>query len=1103
GAEPGRSVSPPTIALGGGRPVAGWPLDEASRTGELVVVDDLSSRFPEVPPGPWSAPPQRGIVVPIRSSKVDHLAGFLVAGVSARLRLDDLYRTFFDLIATQIATSIANARAHEEERRRAEALAEIDRAKTAFFSNVSHEFRTPLTLILASLEDLLAKQPRGLARDVQGLGAVAHRNSLRLLKLVNTLLDFSRIEAGRVQASYEPIELATVTAETVSNFRSACERAGLALNLDCEPLGKPVYVDREMWEKIVLNLVSNAFKYTHSGAISVTLRCDANDACLAVADTGIGISEEEIPRLFERFHRVEGANGRTHEGTGIGLALVQELVRLHGGSVAVQSAPGRGSTFTVHVPLGTAHLPRERIRASPILPSTAIAVRSYVEEALRWLPSDGTDALRGEFGIDRGLLEDRQAAAVMPMADGECATILVVDDNADMRDYLQRLLAARYRVHPVADGEMALAALREHRFDLVLSDVMMPRLDGFGLLRAVRSDPAFAEIPVVLLSARAGEEASIGGLEAGADDYLFKPFSARELQARVAANLELVRLRRRRRQVEDDLRAQDALTRTVLETTPECMMIVAADAKLIYMNEAGLRIVGAETAEQVCGSFIRDLIAPEDRDSWRGFHDRVCCGERLSWEFEVIALNGARRRMETHAAPLRMADRGIVQLAITRDVTQTRLQEQELRAGEERLRHLNETLEQRVAEAVAARDQVQMALFQAQKLEALGQLTGGVAHDFNNLLTAMIGHLEASGGGDHPTGKRRRHIEAATRAAERGAKLTQQLLAYARRQHLEPLPIDLNGLIGGLDDMLRRTLGGLVNIETRLADDLWYASSDPTQIELAILNLAINARDAMPLGGSLYVETRNIPAGDSRLPAELQSADYIQLVISDTGEGMTSEVLQKAMDPFFTTKEIGKGSGLGLSQVSGVIRQCGGTIRLDSARGEGTTVLIWLPRSRQAPSEAEWQVNPVGPIGRRGNVLVVDDDDAVRGLAVEVLREAGYHSEEAASGAKALDILAAGIPIDLAVVDYAMPRMSGTEFVRAARERFPDLPAVYISGYADREQMKRDTNTVIVKKPYRAADLLGAVQRALEDRHHRAPTTNVVSMRSHSVARRE
>jgi signal transduction histidine kinase len=330
------SISPLIVELGDASNL-GWPFAAAMQSGAMHVVEDLWQRFPAaVPPGPWSDPPNTAVVVPIPSNKVNEPVGLLVAGVSARLRFDEYYRDFLELVRTQVATAIANARAYEEERQRAEALAELDRAKTAFFSNVSHEFRTPLTLLLGPLEDTLA-DPAALPPDGRERVEVAHRNALRLLKLVNTLLDFSRIEAGRVQAAYEPTDLAMLTAELASVFRAAVERAGLRLVVDCPPLDEPVYVDREMWEKIVFNLLSNAFKFTFAGQIAVALRREDDQAILTVRDTGTGIPADELPHLFERFHRVQGARSRTHEGTGIGLALVQELVKLHGGTIDVES----------------------------------------------------------------------------------------------------------------------------------------------------------------------------------------------------------------------------------------------------------------------------------------------------------------------------------------------------------------------------------------------------------------------------------------------------------------------------------------------------------------------------------------------------------------------------------------------------------------------------------------------------------------------------------------------------------------------------------------------------------------------------------------------
>jgi signal transduction histidine kinase len=521
---------------------SGWLMVESARSNQTQHFTDLEKRFGPLSVGPYPESVKEALALPIIPPGCEQPVGILVAGISSRLPLNETYRAFYDLLAAGVTAAVANARAYEEERKRAEALAEIDRAKTAFFSNVSHEFRTPLTLMLGPLEDELAEQIDPLPRARRVRLEAAHRNSLRLLKLVNTLLDFSRIEAGRVHASYEPTDLAAHTAELASVFRSAVEKAGLILTIDCPPLPEAVYVDREMWEKIVLNLLSNALKHTFDGGITVKLCWCGDHVELTVADSGVGIPEAALPRLFERFHRVKGAKSRTHEGTGIGLALVQELVSLHGGTVRVESEENKGSTFTVTVRAGTAHLPSDRVSAKRDLASTATRAAAYVEEALLWLPNAAalSDQLPRSEAADVVSAPNESPA----ISSVRRARILWADDNADMRDYVRRLLADRYDVLAVPDGLTALSKAQEEPPDLVLSDVMMPGLDGFGLLRELRKHERTRTIPVILLSARAGEESAVEGLDAGADDYLAKPFSARELLARVRTHLELARVRR-------------------------------------------------------------------------------------------------------------------------------------------------------------------------------------------------------------------------------------------------------------------------------------------------------------------------------------------------------------------------------------------------------------------------------------------------------------------------------------------------------------------------------------------------------------------------------
>jgi len=579
-----------------------WPLAEvfASKAARQVDLPALDA----FPVGPAAQPVCHAMILPVVSRGDVKPLGVLISGMNPTRRADPDYATFFELMATQVGTVIQNARVTEDEKKRADMLEQLDRAKTAFFSNVSHEFRTPLTLMIGTLEDSLSSAT--LPPPERERLEVAHRNSLRLLKLVNSLLDFSRIEAGRAQAAYQPTDLAALTAELASNFRSACERAGLKLEVDCPPLQEPVYVDRGMWEKIVLNLLSNAFKFTFAGEIAVRVRAANAEAELVVSDTGVGIPKDQLPRLFERFHRVAGQKSRSYEGSGIGLALVQELVKLHGGVIVCESSVGFGTAFTVRIPLGTAHLPPGAVDTARTAASTAIRADAYVEEAMLWL-SEAPSAFTG-IGEPPGEVRGfRQGTR-----------ILLADDNADMRGYIRRLLERNCEVEAVADGQQALEAIRAHRPDLILTDVMMPNLDGFGLLRAIRSAPEWREIPVLMLSARAGEESRVEGLQAGADDYLVKPFSARELTARVGSLLELTRVRR---EAMTALRESEERMRGLFRQAPGFICILRGPAHVIeFANQAYLRLVGGR---HVLGRPVREAVPEVEGQGFFELLDQV------------------------------------------------------------------------------------------------------------------------------------------------------------------------------------------------------------------------------------------------------------------------------------------------------------------------------------------------------------------------------------------------------------------------------------------------------------------------------------------------
>ena len=511
-----------------------WHLSEVALTRAAVVIDDIPSLV-GAPIQELVVVPDRALALPIAGQGGGQLAGILIAGVNPMRPLAES-REFHAMVAGHIQRAIANASAKQHALERARALAEIDRAKTVFFSNISHELRTPLTLLLAPLDEALGRDQ--LNHADRHLLEVARRGGGRLLKLVNSLLEFSRIEAGRVEASFEPTDLATFTTDLGSMFRSAFERGGVELRIDCAPVPGPVFVDRDMWEKIVLNLVSNALKFTLAGKVSIIQYATTEHIVLEVEDSGCGISPDDLPRLFERFFRGRGSQARTHEGSGIGLSLVHELVKIHGGTVEARSTLGQGTTMAVRIPRGFAHLDPERINAKRTRIRSHTGAQPYVEEALGWLPNEANagyeEASNEEFSTEARAVRD---------TDEPATTILVVDDNTDMREYLCRLLGQRWHVESAADGVDALARIVQRPVDLVIADVMMPKMDGFALLRALRENQATTEIPVMLVSARAGEEASAEGLRAGADDYVIKPFSARELLARVESRLSQARLR--------------------------------------------------------------------------------------------------------------------------------------------------------------------------------------------------------------------------------------------------------------------------------------------------------------------------------------------------------------------------------------------------------------------------------------------------------------------------------------------------------------------------------------------------------------------------------
>jgi signal transduction histidine kinase/DNA-binding response OmpR family regulator len=978
-------------------------------------------------------------------------AGFLTAAASPRRPLDDPYRGFFELLSGQLAGAIANARAYEEAQQRALALAELDRAKTAFFSNVSHEFRTPLTLLLGPLEDALAEPAEPLGARQRERVEVAHRNSLRLLRLVNTLLEFTRIEAGRVDAAFEPTDLATLTADLASGFRSAAERVGLRLVVDCPPLPEPVYVDRAMWEHVVLNLLSNALKFTLAGEIAVSLRAHAGEARLEVRDTGAGIPADELPRIFDRFHRVRETQARSQEGTGIGLALVRELVGLHGGRVEVASIPEQGTTFRVFLPFGAAHLPPAQVGTGRPRSSGVVGAAPYVEEAGRGLsaeaPGPTSSARRGG------------------------TRVVLADDNADMRDYVLRLLGEGWRVEAVADGKRALESVMREPPDLLIADVMMPGLDGFGLLEAVRASERTRAVPVLLLSARAGEEARLEGLRAGADEYLVKPFSARELVARVESLLALARVRR---EAEAAVRASEERYRAYIELTSDAVWRIEleepvpvsldpdvqidrfyAHAALAECNESMAQMYGFGSAAELVGVRLGDLLPRDDQNNIDYLRRFIASGYRLAdAESNEVGRDGQPRHFVNNLFGIVEDSRLVRAWGSQRDIT-------ELRRTLDRLQ-------------------------QSQRMESVGKLAGGIAHEVNNMMSVVLGCSDfvLQRPDLHPAV--RADVEQVREAAERSAAITAQLLAFSRRQMLRLVPLDLNAVVHELEPVLRRTLGESVALELRLSP-LGAIRADRGQLQQVLLNLALNARDAMPLGGRVTIDTGVVELGDvdaaEHPEIRLRHGPYARLRMTDTGHGIDHETARHVFEPFFTTKEVGKGTGLGLSTVYGIVKQSDGYIWVDSEPGQGAAFRIYLPLV-DAPVSSESPSPRCATGSGSETILVVEDETMVRNMVVRGLREEGYVVLAAESGADALAVLERqGEGVSLMITDVAMAEMGGHELGQRVAERRPALPVLYMSGYPLDEVVRRgllQEHQPFLQKPFAPAALLESVRSLLD-----------------------
>jgi signal transduction histidine kinase/DNA-binding NarL/FixJ family response regulator len=653
-----------------------------------------------------------------------------------------------------------------------------------------------------------------------------------------------------------------------------------------------VFVDRDMWEKIVLNLLSNAFKFTFHGEIAVSLGIDGDRVRLIVRDTGTGIPAAELPRIFERFHRVESARGRTYEGTGIGLALTAELVRMHGGRVTADSVEGQGTTFTVVVPRGTGHLSADRIRLGGLRAPAAQNRNAFVEESSRWLPSDSYDAVPG------------LAAAGDASDAASRARVLIADDNADMRDYLRRLLVARWRVTVCGNGREALEALAADLPDLLITDVMMPELDGFGLLAAVRANPLTRQLPVMMLSARAGEESRVEGLEAGADDYVVKPFSARELVARVETQL----LRAEMRAIE---RAHRQRMAEVFQQAPAAIAILRGPAHVFELaNPAYLGLVGGrdvvgkpflealpELRDQGVVELLDGVFAsgvPHKADSYRMLivRDEGAAPEEMFFDFVYQPMRGAGDRIDSIAV-------------IAFDVTEL-----------ERAK--------RAAEAAS---------------RAKDEFLANLSHELRTPLNAVLGWTQMLMDGAVSEASSHRALRSIHRNAQVQKQLIGDILDVSNivrgRLRLELETVRVGDVLQAALESVHPALAAREIMLTIAGDPDVRLAADPARLQQVVWNLLTNAVKFTPPGGVITV---SVTPGDG----------LVRLEVRDTGAGIEPEALPHVFQRFWqadaSSTRRHSGLGLGLAIARHLVELHGGSIAVASAGADqGATFTIVLP----------------------------------------------------------------------------------------------------------------------------------------------------------------
>lgn len=888
-----------------------WPFEKVLSDNRTIILSDFDKRNIKLPGGKWPEPTKKAILLPICISNQAYAKGVFILGVNSRRELNEAYRTFFELLVAQFAKGLATIWAHQAEKKRSEYFAELNRTKTIFFNNISHEFRTPLTLILGQTQKLLQNEEGTLTSGQLEQVDTLNRNALLLLKQVNNLLDFSKIEANRMRASFMEVNLCTLTYDLASQFRSLIENAGLKFNVECKTFTKKAYVDPEMWGKIIQNLLVNAFKFTFSGQISIYLKQKFNFAVLTVTDTGIGIPQKEIPHIFERFYRVAESHGRTHEGSGIGLALVHEIVRQHSGKIVANSIHGQGTTFKVMIPLGTKHLPIHQIRKTSVS-NHLHGSELYINEAMRWAdPAEKNQLVSVESEKER-----HKRDHINTRKKKTAPTIVVADDNADMRDYILRILMPYYNVISVPDGVKALQVVLEHAPNLVLSDVMMPRMNGFDLLRYIRNHPTLKTIPIIFISGRMDEESHIRGLNEGVDDYLFKPFNANELLARINVQLMMLKLRRTTSMRIWHLLDEKQTIAKRLNLALDAANIgtwrwsVFDDKFTVYPRLR--KILNLRKEKISCLNDFLQLITEKDREVFeKKIKSAIKSKKLFSTEFCVSVSNHGVRILTIRGRYYAHSENSLdYMIGVCLDITDKKMAENHFKKQQAKIQNLSKYMTANETATILAHELNQPLAAISTYAQLCKSLSSQLAND----------------------SKLQTYIDIIAQQTLRAGKITHHIKDLTSKKTFRYKKVEINKILKeAVDYILFLNPPYLPKIQFELTN-LPLINIDRIYIQQVIINIIMNAIEAIQYSAK--------EDGLIIIQSGLKSTN-IEVNIINNGPPISKKIQKRIFEPYFSTKA--NGMGVGLSMCKTILEAHGGYISLAYSHKTRTCINLQLP----------------------------------------------------------------------------------------------------------------------------------------------------------------